>query len=939
MDQTSLAEYNDLLSSHRIPSEDKSTEITHTLMGGVRGKYNISGRAYERFVTLYEKVYMHVNQYVVERPTKTSFLFIDVDWHHKNGYDSRQYTIKHIKKIIKEVNDILLSNFEIQKYQLKAFVHEKNEPTCEIKNYKGKSQTKTYKDGFHIFYPDVPLSFEHRYFVIDKLSEISKLKNVFKGIKYSNSYDKIFDTSIVMANGILMYGSCKEGRAPYFVTKIFDYDLKEQPLEEYEHHELLHMMLNRRYLDDDNFPLKNNLDDEEMEDIEERYKKHLTQREKEILNIVEKKHDYFNDDDSNSDNCSDDGDYSDAEHNVSEAHNNKKSSNTNSKYNCDDDEGDHDDDVKPMKQRDLVFDDSKSDHRDIEIAKKLTELFSAKRATEHDDWMNVGFALHNISKSLFKTFVTFSKKTKRDNYSYDGCKKLWDCARQNNYTLAAFYRWAREDSSPEKFKKVLREIVNPLIKKAISGTHDDIANMVHAVYRDRYKCVSIANDVWFEFQNNKWVMIESAYTLSEKISSEIADEFMRYHSVLARQNIEEVGVDRDDNMNKIKKMVRIHDNLKNNGFVNSVKAFCARKFFDPKFEQKLNDNYDLIGFENGVFDLSTMSFRKGTPDDYVTFTTGYDYTEYDEDDPIFKDIMGYFKKVQMDEVMMNYLLEFIASCMRGLPDQHFHFWTGSGSNGKSTTIDMVKKLMGDYFGVLPITVLTRKRNGSSGPTPELSDKNGKRLLVLQEPEHTDVIYVGQMKELTGTDTIYARGMYEKKGFEYVPQFKMVMPCNNLPAIPARDGGTWRRIRATPWESEFVDGKPEEPYQFKKDKSLPLKFDKWKEPLMWLILNKYFKAFKANDYEIFEPDKVMEATKKYKKDSDIFFDFIVQYIDETNNKEDAEPVNLIYSLFRKWYNECYSEKSPPRKDLINYFETNMKKWKMDSNNIYGIKVKI
>ena len=143
MNQTSLAEYNDLLSSHRIFSNDKDIEITHTLMGGVKGKYHISGRDYERFVTLYKKVYMHVDQHVVERPTRTSFLFIDVDWHHKDGYTDRQYTIKHIKNIIKETNKILLDNFEIQKYQLKAFIHEKHEPTCEDKKYKNKKSQKT----------------------------------------------------------------------------------------------------------------------------------------------------------------------------------------------------------------------------------------------------------------------------------------------------------------------------------------------------------------------------------------------------------------------------------------------------------------------------------------------------------------------------------------------------------------------------------------------------------------------------------------------------------------------------------------------------------------------------------------------------------------------------------------------------------------------------
>jgi P4 family phage/plasmid primase-like protien len=294
--------------------------------------------------------------------------------------------------------------------------------------------------------------------------------------------------------------------------------------------------------------------------------------------------------------------------------------------------------------------------------------------------------------------------------------------------------------------------------------------------------------------------------------------------------------------------------------------------------------------------------------------------------------------------MREYQFQFIASCMRGLPDQHFHFWTGSGSNGKSTTIDLIKKMMGEYFGVLPNTILTRKRGGSSGPTPELADKNGKRLLVLQEPEQSDTLFVGQMKELTGTDTIYARGMYEIKGFEYVPQFKMIMTCNTLPPISARDGGTWRRVRAIPWESEFIDGEPKEPHQFKKDKKLTRRFDDWKQPLMWLILNKYFMKFRDNDYDIVEPEKVTEATKNYKKDSDIYYEFISHYIDaipedDEDYETEMQPISYIHELFRKWYYDCYSERPPPRKDLINYFKQYRKKWKMDQGNICGIRLKV
>ena len=49
---------------------------------------------------------------------------------------------------------------------------------------------------------------------------------------------------------------------------------------------------------------------------------------------------------------------------------------------------------------------------------------------------------------------------------------------------------------------------------------------------------------------------------------------------------------------------------------------CKEFFYDKTFIEKLNDQKNLIGFENGVYDLNTSTFRGGLPSDYVSLTTG-----------------------------------------------------------------------------------------------------------------------------------------------------------------------------------------------------------------------------------------------------------------------------------------------------------------------------
>lgn len=244
--------------------------------------------------------------------------------------------------------------------------------------------------------------------------------------------------------------------------------------------------------------------------------------------------------------------------------------------------------------------------------------------------------------------------------------------------------------------------------------------------------------------------------------------------------------------------------------------------------------------------------------------------------------------------------------------------------------------LGRYFDTLPITVLTRKRGGSSNATPELANKRGRRMVVFQEPEDDDKIYVGFMKELTGGDWIMARPLF-KDPFRFKPQFKLLLTCNKLPYIPSTDGGTWRRLRVSPWESEFVDGVPNPAKkQFPKDYNLVDKFEKWRQPLIWLLLNMYYPIFKTDGIE--EPKKVTLFTDNYKKDSDIYFEYISENLDITKNERDNELINTVFESFKDWVKVNHnSDKIPTRKEFVDYL--NKKDYTIKGDRILGIRYKV
>ncbi len=398
--------------------------------------------------------------------------------------------------------------------------------------------------------------------------------------------------------------------------------------------------------------------------------------------------------------------------------------------------------------------------------------------------------------------------------------------------------------------------------------------------------------------------------------------------------------EQDTTHKKYIKLMRVIEKLGDVNFRDNVVKACANKFYDAKFQTKLDANVYLVGCNNGILDLNEHCFRDGVPSDYVSKTVGYDYIEYGLQHPIILEIYKFFSEVHTDNDMREYVLTFIAKILKGIPDTKLHIWTGVGSNGKSTVIDLLKNMLGDYFGVLPITILTKKRGSSSAASPELADKYGKRLLVIQEPEHNDVIYVGQMKELSGCDQITTRPLYGDP-FEYVPQFALILTCNHLPTIPSNDNGTWRRLRSTPHESVFVDTKTDKPNHFLKDEELKEKLHLWAQGLLWLVFTKYYPIYKngygGKSYKIMEPDKVKEHTKQYKLNSDLYADFIDAHIVRTGNNNDTENIGYIYTMFKDWYASNYNDKPEPKKVLLNYFKQN--EYKIVGNNINGIQLKI
>jgi phage/plasmid-associated DNA primase len=194
---------------------------------------------------------------------------------------------------------------------------------------------------------------------------------------------------------------------------------------------------------------------------------------------------------------------------------------------------------------------------------------------------------------------------------------------------------------------------------------------------------------------------------------------------------------------------------------------------------------------------------------------------------------------------------------------------------------------------------------------------------MQEPGDNEKINIGLMKELSGGDPIFARGLY-KEGGEFKPQFKMIMACNDLPNVPSNDGGTWRRIRVVPFDSKFTDNPDKNnKKEFNIDADIMDKIERWTETFISMLIH----IHKTTDLKVIkEPSDINIATQKYKENNDIIGQYLAEKIVVDTKCKKKMLLNTLSSDFKTWaFNQLKGSNkiTPDRLQVKAYVE-----------NIYG-----
>jgi putative DNA primase/helicase len=207
-----------------------------------------------------------------------------------------------------------------------------------------------------------------------------------------------------------------------------------------------------------------------------------------------------------------------------------------------------------------------------------------------------------------------------------------------------------------------------------------------------------------------------------------------------------------------------------------------------------------------------------------------------------------------DQELIAYLQRAIGYSLTGeTSEQVLFFLYGTGSNGKTTLLELLRDLLGEYAQQADFSTFLERR--SEGPRNDIARLQGARLVAAIEAGEGHRLAEGLVKQLTGGDTVAARFLYAEH-FEFRPQFKVWLAANHKPVIKGTDHAIWRRIRLIP----FTVTIPED----KRDRDLPAKL-RAELPgiLRWAVEG----CLAWQRQGLGTPPAVREATESYREDMD------------------------------------------------------------------------
>jgi putative DNA primase/helicase len=500
------------------------------------------------------------------------------------------------------------------------------------------------------------------------------------------------------------------------------------------------------------------------------------------------------------------------------------------------------------------------------VARAQSALDRLNPGMGYDEWFNVGAALHSTgwgcAEDLFRKWSARSA----EKYSDAGFDQLWRSLKPNGgIAIGTLYHMAKDAG----WQQTLQSVVN---SEGGEASGDVLNGQLFAEHhRGTLVYVNETSDVVSFDRRVGWHIAPDREIAARRAAQQVLPNIhAKIKQLLAAGETENA-----------QRMSKHHAASQSLPRLDAMAVLGWTHDGMTVGRAKLDGDPDILGVKNGILNLKSGRLTGHSPDTLVTkrARVTYDATACS---PAF---IRFLDEVQPDVDVQRLLQQIAGLTLWGRPgEQRLFFLYGTGANGKSTFIELLNHILGDYAALLPAESLIRQDRLSSGPTPDTMKLLGARGAFASEVREGR-LDEERVKLWTGCDTISARPLYGNF-VHFAPSHTFIMTGNHQPSIHDTSVGIWRRILLIGFNQHIPEGQ--------RDPRLPEKLRAEGSGILnWMLrgLSDYW----ANGLKV--PISVAAATNRYQQDQDIIGQWIKEVCNVGLNL--SCPTGRAYASYTKW----------------------------------------
>lgn len=416
--------------------------------------------------------------------------------------------------------------------------------------------------------------------------------------------------------------------------------------------------------------------------------------------------------------------------------------------------------------------------------------------------------------------------------------------------------------------------------------------------------------VWFKWSGKVWKEC-SEFEIGRRVQT--AQAAVRDAALKAMQSVED---------EKLKKTLEVSLSLVNRtsnqkGLValsNLAKASMVK-------EKPFDADHWLFNVENGTIDLHTGELLPHNREHLITKIAPVAYDD-EARCPRWHTFLKQFLPDGEIRVLVQRLMGYAMTGVRR--EQVFPIFWGDGANGKSTFLDTICTIYGDYARTASARAFIGKRSETQ---PDIVALDGSRLVRASEPART-ALDESLVKQMTGDQALSVRGLYEKTRTIY-PTWKAVTLANYKPLVEGSDDGIWRRIVLVPWSVKIAREEQVQNYHLQL-------LEERAGILNWCLVG----CFEWDEKGLEVPAAAKLSTDAYRADSDMLHDFVVECFEGVGIKDAWDYSDDVFLTYKAWESRRGTERQHmlTRPDFCERlaqkgFEKRQKKVKGKNRNVW------